>query len=114
MSRYIRRTSGQQLLPSRRAEPAGAGAQRPRKFSYERLMQVSVRHSYYNAARGECADFDISPTPTTAVLMRDLGLLYRYEGAGFSVLYDETRKDVLLNYLARQRVPDAASPRAGQ
>jgi hypothetical protein len=76
-------------------------------------MQVSLRHTYYNAARGECADFDISPTPTTATLMRDLGLLYRYEGAGFSVLYDEARTDVLLNYLARQREPDT-SPRAGQ
>jgi hypothetical protein len=76
-------------------------------------MQVAIHHSYYNAERSECTDFDISPTPATATLMRDLGLLYRYEGAGFSVLYDDTRAGALLNYVARQREP-VTSPLAGQ
>lgn len=80
----------------------GADAPRPRKLYYERLARVMVRHTYYNASADSCPDFDISPTPTSAALMGDLGLLFRYEKTGFSVLYDETRADVLLDYLARQ------------
>lgn len=102
--------------PARRAtsesEPH-ANVRRPRQFYYERLMQVLIRHSFYNASRDECADFDITPTPTTATLMYDLGLIFRYERTGFSVLYDETRTDILFNYLARQEEPLASSPSKG-
>jgi hypothetical protein len=80
----------------------GADAQRPRRLYYERLARVSIRHAYYNASAGSCPDFDIIPTPTSAALMGDLGLLFRYEKTGFSVLYDVSRTDVLLDYLARQ------------
>jgi hypothetical protein len=80
----------------------GTESPRPRKFYYERLMQVFIRHTYYNATADACPDFDISPTPASATLMSDLGLLFRYEKTGFSVLYDVARADVLMDYLERQ------------
>lgn len=77
-----------------------------RKFFYQRLMQVTFHHTYYNSdERFACPDFQVAPTPYTAQLMRDLGLLFRDEGVGFSVLYDERRKQVLLRNLRRQAWP---------
>lgn len=84
-------------------KPAGgADAPSPRRLYYERLAQVLIRHTYYNASADSCPDFDVSPTPASAALMGDLGLLFRHEKTGFSVLYDVARADVLLDYLARQ------------
>lgn len=58
----------------------------PRSVSYERLMQVSLRHTYYNASGELCPDFVAAPTQSSMDLMASLGLLFRQEGAGFSVL----------------------------
>lgn len=91
------------VVRSPSVKPGGdADAPRPRRLYYERLAQVLIRHTYYNASADSCPDFDISPTPTSAALMGDLGLLFRHEKTGFSVLYDVSRTDVLLDYLARQ------------
>jgi hypothetical protein len=77
--------------------------ERPSRLSlYERLMQVSIRNDYYNQSDNRCPDFAIHPTTATSVLMRKLGLLFRDEGAGFSVLYDVRREENLLNYLRMQ------------
>jgi hypothetical protein len=73
-----------------------------RKFYYERLMQVSIRHSYYNKEHDDCPDFSIYPTASSVALMKNIGLLFREEGTGFSILYDVRRKDIFLNYLRRQ------------
>ncbi|HEX7315682.1 MAG TPA: hypothetical protein VF297_17315 [Pyrinomonadaceae bacterium] len=116
MSRINRRAFYHRVMRTPKGPPpaASAGGERTRKFYYERLTQVSIRHTYYNAARDECPDFDIWPTPMTETLMSALGLLYRYEKTGFSVLYDVLRKDVLLNYLARQQKPDGPLSSAGE
>lgn len=65
-----------------------------RKYYYRRLMQVSVFNSYYNTSGERCADFQVQPTPTSRNLMASLGLLFKDEGTGFSVLYDTKDTDV--------------------
>ncbi len=74
----------------------------PRRYKYARLAQVSLLDTYYNAADDACPDFVFWPTPTTADLMRDVGLLLRKGPTGFSVLYDQRRRVGLLDYLRAQ------------
>ena len=80
----------------------GPGAGGARKFFYETLMKVSVLHTYYNASDFLCPDFTFQPIPASAALMEKLGLLFRPEKTGFSVLYDKEREDSLLKFLRRQ------------
>ncbi len=75
----------------------GAGA-----AYYERLLQVSFRHTYYNGSGEACPALGAEPTPSTQALIRSLGLLFRDEGTGFSILYDVSRKADLATYLRRQ------------
>ena len=74
---------------------------------YARLMQVDIRHGYYagSGTGDECPDFAARPTPPTSGLMRALGLLFRPEPAGFSVLYDVARADGLFWYLRQHGTP---------
>ncbi|HEX6901158.1 MAG TPA: hypothetical protein VF789_15645 [Thermoanaerobaculia bacterium] len=74
----------------------------PRQFFYQTLTRVSVRHTYYNSSGFLCPDFGFAPTPASAALMAKLGLIFRAEKTGFSVLYDETHKDDLIRFLKRQ------------
>src|SRR4029079_7486692 len=119
------------------AGPAGAGARRPamspaphhrlvtrgrtpapgagnlpyggsRITYYRRLARVSLRHGYYRASGGACPDLAVRPTAWTAARMRTLGLLFRAEEAGFSVLYDELRERQLLDFLRREQGPRGA------
>ncbi|MEM9596576.1 MAG: hypothetical protein AAGD06_20075 [Acidobacteriota bacterium] len=76
-----------------------------RSFRYERLMQVSIENTFYNASDGACPDFIVTPTPASASLMQSLGLLFRDEGTGFSILYDTRRRGALESYLRRQAEP---------
>ena len=97
------------LTPNRSAEynfrtPSGRGREAPgaqgaRGFYYARLMRVSVSHNYYNLSDDQCPDFTFSPTPATGALMRSLGLLFKSEPTGFSVLYNEQRRSDLAHYL---------------
>lgn len=92
-------------LPRLLARPAASPERRqrePRQFFYQKLVQVTVRHSYYNAADFLCPDFAFGPTPASAELMAKLGLLFRAEETGFSVLYDQTQSDALMQYLRRE------------
>lgn len=85
------------------APPSGrllSAAQRGSSAYYQRLMQVTVRNTYYPAPH-ESNDLRAAPTVTTAALMRSLGLLFRDEPAGFSILYDANREEELLGYLRR-------------
>lgn len=77
-------------------------APEPRRPEYARLARVSIRHTYYNALGGLCPAFSARPTGFTAALMRSLGLLFRPEANGFSVLYDTGTTDDLLAWLRRQ------------
>jgi hypothetical protein len=81
----------------------------PRSFRYApatlangftRLFSVTVTHNYYTQDKGLCPDFQMAPTPSSAQLMASLGLLFKYEGAGFSVL---VRPDELPNLIAYVR-----------
>jgi hypothetical protein len=74
-----------------------------RKVRYARLARVRIRHTFYNASGGECRDFDIHPTGATGVLLRKLGVLFKPEADGFSVLYNELRTKQLLSYLRDNR-----------
>lgn len=76
---------------------------RGRRFYYERLMRVSIRNDFYNRDdHHECPDFRATPTETTAELLRSLGLLFKDEGTGFSILYDLNGRESLFSYLRRQ------------
>lgn len=75
-------------------EPGGGPQTR-----YAQLARVTVRHTFYNAAGGECRDFDVRPTGYTAVLLRQLGMLLKIQADGFSVLYDTQNTRRLLSYL---------------
>jgi hypothetical protein len=78
-----------------------------RQFYYVRLMQVRIRHTYYNQSRDhECPDFTIYPTRYSQSVMDSLGLIFKDEGTGFSVFYDVRRADLLLGYLKRQEWPE--------
>jgi hypothetical protein len=68
---------------------------------YARLTQLGITHRYYAGLGTDdaCPDFVASPTPPTRDLMRALGLLFRRDAAGFSILYDTARKDGLLWFL---------------
>ncbi len=87
------------------SSPDTLGETRGRKFSYERLMQVTIRHSFYNRSNPAeaCPDFTISPTAASAVLMNQLGLLFKDEGTSFSILFDKMREALVLDYLRRQK-----------
>ncbi|HEX2062217.1 MAG TPA: hypothetical protein VHK90_15880, partial [Thermoanaerobaculia bacterium] len=67
---------------------------------YETLMKVSVRNTYYEDRI--CPDFSATPSVATAAMMNSVGLLFRPETDGFSVLYDVNRRADLLGYLRRQ------------
>lgn len=81
----------------------GAGGGDPGSgFYYDRLMQVAINNTFYNVAGSRSLDFAITPTRTTQRLLDSLGMLFRDEGAGFSVLYDTARTEQLLRYLRRR------------
>ena len=73
--------------------PAGRGARsfvyapQDPQDRYKPLFSVTFRHNYYNRNEGLCPDFAVTPTPSSAALMASLGLLFRDDGTGFSVLF---------------------------
>jgi hypothetical protein len=77
------------------AAPAATGEDVPlssgrRVFDYRRLFRVAVRHEYYG--RSTIAGvFRSAPTSRTSTRMQSLGLLFRPERDGFSVLFDTAR-----------------------
>lgn len=98
--------SGRAFERSLRSRPGGADTKRGRRdgrrFYYERLMQVSILHDYYNTSNDESRDFEITPTTATQVLMKGLGLIFRAQTNGFSILYDKEREENLFRFLRRQ------------
>lgn len=108
-----------QLSPNRSAEynfrtpfdkhHAARGEQSAQQLYYARLLRVSISHTYYNLSNDECPDFTISPTPATSALLRSLGLLFKSEPAGFSILYNEQRRSDLANYLKGSRTSPPGS-----
>ncbi len=97
---------GRAFERSLRSRPTGADTKRGRRdgrrFYYERLMQVSILHNYYNTSNDKSRDFEIRPTTATQVLMKGLGLIFRPQANGFSILYDKEREENLFRFLRRQ------------
>lgn len=104
-SRAFERTLRSPPFRDAEGEAGAEGDQPARQFYYLRLMRVSIRHNYYYRSNGECPDFSIRPTSASAALMQTLGLLFKDEVTGFSILYDVRRRDILLSYLRRQEWP---------
>lgn len=77
----------------------------PRRYYFQRLMQVTVRHTYYNGEDDLCLDFQVLPTPSTASLMHSIGLVFKEEPGGFSVFYNTREEQDLIQYLERQTDP---------
>jgi hypothetical protein len=92
-NRHAARVPG--LVPADEGAVEGAA----RRLFYQRLARVSVRHDYYAATGGACRDFSARPTGHTAMLLKRLGLLFREEDDGFSVLYNELQEESLLAYI---------------
>jgi hypothetical protein len=101
-SRAFERTlrAPSRLLPGPQAGRQGE-RQSPRRFFYQKLAQVEVLHTYYNGSEFLCPDFAFIPTPASSALMAKLGMIFRAEETGFSVLYDESRSTDLMQYLRR-------------
>ncbi|NTX49735.1 hypothetical protein [Myxococcus sp. CA039A] len=74
----------------------------PRRYTFERLLSVDLRHTYFNRSEGRCPALVCRPTAATAATLRDLGLLFRDEGTAFSVLYDFNRRAQLLKAMERR------------
>src|SRR4051794_34892612 len=66
---------------------------------YDTLFEVVVQHDYYSHPDNRCFDFEVIPNARTKKLMRSLGLLFRSDGARFSVLHDLARRDSMVRYL---------------
>jgi hypothetical protein len=81
-----------------------------RRYFYQRLLQVSIRNTYYNASGDFCPDFQIQPTNASAELMKSLGLLFQADGSGFSVLLDQFQQTQFLDYLRSKAHPPASPP----
>ncbi|MFY2563238.1 hypothetical protein ACN469_36920 [Corallococcus terminator] len=78
------------------------GESLPRRYTFERLLSVDLRHTYFNRSEGRCPALLCRPTAATAAQLKDLGLLFRDEGTAFSVLYDYNRRAQLLKAMERR------------
>jgi hypothetical protein len=86
---------------TRSKKSVGQSSTEPRKYQYKTLMQVDVFNTFYNESGDRCADFRIYPTATTQSMMKSLGLLFREQSTGFSVLYNDCREEGLIQYLRK-------------
>jgi len=75
-----------------------------RKYFYKTLMNITIKHSYYNGQDDKCPDFSLMPTYASAGLMRTLGLLLKKTSTGISILYNVKNKSNLLRYLKSREV----------
>lgn len=86
---------------TRQSSNADEDRERARRYFYSRLMQVVIYHEYYNTDDERCPDFEVLPTDTTQALLDRIGLLFRSEPFGFSVLFDRKREDELVSWVRR-------------
>lgn len=66
---------------------------------YITLFDVRFEHGFYNAAGGVCPDFRVVPTPDCTALMRQLGMVFRDHGTGFSVLLNAARAEAMIAFV---------------
>jgi len=84
------------------SEPPLEDVTLPRRYTFERLLSVDLRHTYFNRSEGRCPALVCRPTAATAAMLRDLGLIFRDEGTSFTVLYDYNRRAQLLKAMERR------------
>jgi hypothetical protein len=64
---------------------------RRRFFDYQRLFSVAIRHEFYGRGHIESGLFQVAPTPRTAARLAALGMVFRSERDGFSVVCDNAQ-----------------------
>jgi len=69
---------------------------------FEKLFSVAVTHTYYTQDHGLCRDLRFAPEAASAELLAALGLLFKEEAGGFSVLIQPASLDRLVKYLRAQ------------
>ncbi len=89
------------MIASLRSPGGKAGSSA--NYTYERLMQVVLTHRFFNLHGQNGLGLVVSPTSATKGLMRSLGLLFRPDPMGFSVLLQRSNSNRLLEYLKLQR-----------
>jgi len=90
-----------------RIEYRTSGTRQAGGAMYAVLFGVQVRHDYYNGvANGRCPDLLAVPTPDSADLIADLGLVFKAQPDGFAVFYNAMRLNSLKQWLRDQTVPD--------
>jgi hypothetical protein len=90
--------------PSARGRDVQVSSRR-RIFDYRRLFDVAVRHEYYGRHHAGGELFQITPTSRTAARLTALGMIFRTEREGFSVVYDMAQP-----WHARARSAEASDP----
>ncbi|MBF0382488.1 MAG: hypothetical protein HQL69_15815 [Magnetococcales bacterium] len=80
-------------------------------LSYSSLLKIHFLHGYYNAKKEMvCPDFSVLPTKETAELMKNLDLIFKDEGQGFSISYNKKREKQLRHYVLRQYKTNSLDP----
>ena len=74
-------------IPLTRGQNVQASSRR-RLFDYERLFSVAIRHEFYGRSHATSDLFRVSPTPRSAARLAALGMVFRSERDGFSVVCD--------------------------
>jgi hypothetical protein len=81
------------------------GSPRRRFFDYRRLFYVAIRHEFYGRGHINSDLFQVFPTPRTAARLAALGMVFRSERDGFSVVFD-----IAQSWRARAEAGDASEP----
>jgi hypothetical protein len=88
--------------PSARGQDVPVSS-RSRFFDYRRLFQVFIAHEFYGRGHTGSDLFQISPTARTTADLAALGMKFRSERDGFSVVYDTAQP-----WQARTRFAEAS------
>jgi hypothetical protein len=80
---------------------------RRRFFDYRRLFSVAIRHEFYGRGPAASDVFRVSATPRTAARLAALGMMFRSERDGFSVMCDSAQP-----WHARERPEEVTEPLA--
>lgn len=98
------KSSATAAIPLVRGQNVQASSRR-RFFDYRRLFSVGIRHEFYAHGHINGDLFRVSPTPRTAARLAALGMVFRSERGGFSVVCD-----IAQSWQARAEAGDASEP----
>ena len=77
-------------IPLVRGQNVQASSRR-RFFDYQRLFHVAIRHEFYGRGHIDSELFRVAPIPRTAARLAALGMMFRSERDGFSVVCDNAQ-----------------------